>query len=61
MTQSIPENFSTGDWSFVTVASNALPPRDPNEDDDNDEDEERDHSYPCASTGICFRVSGRQG
>jgi hypothetical protein len=42
MTQSIPENSSIGDWSFVTVASNALPPRDPNEDDDNDEADERD-------------------
>ena len=37
MTQRIPETFSMGDWSLAT---NSLPPRDPNDNDDDDEDED---------------------
>jgi len=29
MTQRIPENFSTVDWSLVTNMGNTIPPRDP--------------------------------
>jgi hypothetical protein len=28
------------DWSLVTIMSDTMPPRDPNEDDDEDEEEE---------------------
>ena len=42
MTQRIPENFSTVDWSLVTNMGNTIPPRDPNDDDDDDEDEDND-------------------
>ncbi len=42
MTQSIPENFSTVDWSLVTIMGNTMPPRDPNDDDDDAEDENDD-------------------
>ena len=41
MTRRIPENFSTVDWSLVTIVGNTMPPRDPNDDDD-DEDEDED-------------------
>ena len=43
MTQHIPEEFSTGliDWSPFVIMGNAMPPRDPDEDEeDEDEDEE---------------------
>jgi hypothetical protein len=42
MTAGIPENVSTWlvDWSIVTIMGNAVPPRDPNDDDDA-EDEDR--------------------
>ena len=38
MTQRIPENLSTVDWSLVTNMGNTNPPRDPNDDEDEDED-----------------------
>ena len=40
MTQRIPGNFSTVDWSLVTTAGNTMPPRDPNDDDDDDGNED---------------------
>ena len=40
MTQRIPENFSTVDWSLVSNMGNSMPPRDPNDDEDEDEDED---------------------
>jgi hypothetical protein len=40
MTQRIPENFSTVDWS--TNMGNTIPPRDPNDDEDEDSDTEPD-------------------
>ena len=42
MTPRIPENFSTVDWSLVTIIGNTMPPRDPNDDDDDAEDEDGD-------------------
>jgi hypothetical protein len=39
MTHHIPENFSTADWSLVTILGNTMPPRDPNDDDDDDDDD----------------------
>ena len=42
MTQRIPENFSTVDWSLVTIMGNTMPPRDPNDDDDEEDDEDSD-------------------
>jgi hypothetical protein len=42
MTQRIPENFSTVDWSLVTNMGNTIPPRDPNDDEDEDSDTEPD-------------------
>ena len=42
MTQRIPENFSTVDWSLVTNMGNTMPPRDPNNDEDEDDDEDSD-------------------
>ena len=42
MTQRIPENFSGAEWRLITIMGNAMPPRDPNDDDDYDEDEEND-------------------
>ena len=42
MTARIPENLSTN-WCTVTIIGNAVPPRDPNDDDDaEDEDAESD-------------------
>ena len=43
MTPRIPENVSSWlvDWSFAPIMGNAMPPRDPNDDDD-DEDEDDD-------------------
>jgi hypothetical protein len=38
MTQRIPENFSTVDWSLVTSMGNTMPPQDPNDDEDDYED-----------------------
>jgi hypothetical protein len=40
MTARIPENVSTWlvDWSIVTIIGNAMPPRDPDDDDAEDED-----------------------
>ena len=43
MTQHIPENFSTVDWSLVTNMGNTIPPRDPNDDDNEEEEEDDDH------------------
>ncbi len=40
MTQRIPENFSTVDWSLATIMGNTMPPRDPNDDEDDEEDED---------------------
>ena len=40
MTQRIPGNFSTVDWSLVTNMGNTMPPRDPNDDDDDDDGKE---------------------
>jgi hypothetical protein len=39
MTARIPENVSTWfvDWSIVTIIGNAMPPRDPDDDDAEDE------------------------
>ena len=42
MTQHILENFSAAEWRFVTIMSNTMPPRDPNDDDNEDEDEDND-------------------
>ena len=42
MTQRIPENFSTVDWSLVTNMGNTMPPRDPNDDEDEDSDTKPD-------------------
>jgi hypothetical protein len=42
MTHRIPENFSTTDWSLVTILGNTMPPRDPNDDDDDDDDDDAD-------------------
>ena len=44
MTACIPENVSTllVEWNVVTVMSNAMPPRDPDDDDDDAEDEDGD-------------------
>ena len=42
MTQRIPGNFSTVDWSLVTTLGNTMPPRDPNDDDDDDDDGKED-------------------
>jgi ribosomal protein L12E/L44/L45/RPP1/RPP2 len=44
MTARIPENVSA-DWIIVTIMANAMPPRDPNdeEEDDDDEDEEEEN------------------
>ena len=43
MTARIPENVSAWlvDWSIVTIMSNTMPPRDPDDDDDA-EDEDGD-------------------
>jgi hypothetical protein len=40
MTARIAENVSTWlvDWSIVTIIGNAMPPRDPDDDDAEDED-----------------------
>jgi hypothetical protein len=40
VTARIPENVSTWlvDWSIVTIIGNAMPPRDPDDDDAEDED-----------------------
>jgi hypothetical protein len=40
----IPENVSTWlvDWSIGAIIGNAMPPRDPNDDDDDPEDEDDD-------------------
>ncbi len=35
----IPENLSAADWRFVIIG-NAMPPRDPNDDEDDEEDED---------------------
>ena len=40
MTQRIPGNFSTVDWSLVATMGNTMPPRDPNDDDDDDDDDD---------------------
>ena len=40
MTPHIPENFWLVDWSLATIMGNAMPPRDPNDDDDEDENVE---------------------
>jgi hypothetical protein len=42
MTHRIPEYVSIrlADWSVVTIMGNAMPPRDPNDDDDDAEDED---------------------
>jgi len=40
MTQRIPGNFSTVDWSLVATMGNTMPPRDPNDDDDDDGNED---------------------
>ena len=46
MTQGLIENWLV-DWSFVTIKSNTMPPRDPNDDnDDEDEDDEDQHEEP---------------
>jgi hypothetical protein len=37
MTSRIPENFSTVDWSLITIT---MPPRDPNDDDEVDEEDD---------------------
>ena len=42
MTQRIPENFSTVDWSLVTNMGNTIPPRDPNDNDDDVDVEDED-------------------
>jgi len=47
MTPHIPENIRTlfAGWSFVTIGSDKIPPRDPNDDEDDDdaaEDEDED-------------------
>jgi hypothetical protein len=45
MTQHIPEEFSTRliDWSPFVIMGNAMPPRDPDEDEeDEDEEDEED-------------------
>jgi hypothetical protein len=42
MTQRIPENFSTVDWSLVTIMGKTMPPRDPNDDYDKEDDEDSD-------------------
>ena len=42
MTQRIPGNFSTVDWSLVATMGNTMPPRDPNDDDDDDDDGDED-------------------
>jgi len=43
MTQRIPGNFSTVEWSLVATMGNTMPPRDPNDDDDDEgQDEERE-------------------
>ena len=42
MTQRIPENFSTVDWSLASNMGNTIPPRDPNDDEDEDSDTESD-------------------
>ena len=50
MTQRIPRNFSTVDWSLVATMGNMMPPRDPNDDDDaedEDEDAEPDDLEPA--------------
>ena len=51
MTQRIPGNFSTVDWSLVATMGNTMPPRDPNDDDDDeDEEDEKDkdrHDEPA--------------
>jgi hypothetical protein len=39
MTQRIPENFSATEWRLVTIMGNAMPPRDPNDDDDDEDDD----------------------
>ena len=41
MTPRTPACFSMVDWGLALIMGNALPPRDPNEDDD-DEDEDSD-------------------
>jgi hypothetical protein len=40
MTQRIPENFFSVDWSLLTIIGSAMPPRDPNDEDNEDEDED---------------------
>ena len=40
MTQRIPGNFSTVEWSLVATMGNTMPPRDPNDDDDDDDGNE---------------------
>ena len=40
MTQRIPGNFSTVEWSLVATMGNTMPPRDPNDDDDDDGNED---------------------
>ena len=42
MTQRIPGNFSTVEWSLVATMGNTMPPRDPNDDDDDDDDGHED-------------------
>ena len=44
MTQRIPGNFSTVDWSLVATMGNTMPPRDPNDDDDDDDDDGNEDS-----------------
>ena len=42
MTPRIPENFSTRlvDWNRVTIISDTMPPRDPDDDDDDDDEDD---------------------
>jgi hypothetical protein len=49
MTAPVPESVSTWliDWSILAVMGNAMPPRDPN-DDDEDGDAESDDDFEPA-------------
>ena len=42
MTARIPENVSTWlvDWSILTIMGNAMPPRDPKDDDDTEDEDD---------------------
>ena len=49
MTQRIPGNFSTVDWSLVATMGNTMPLRDPNDDDDYDDDDDGDEDSDTES------------